>query len=65
MNAWDPDPRDPDDLAAAARHRAARPGLGGRASVALLCLLPVGVGLWWGLWRLIDGLLTVCRGLGR
>jgi hypothetical protein len=54
VNAWDTDPRDPDDLAAAARHRAARPGLGGRASVALLCLVPAALCLWWALWRIVE-----------
>jgi hypothetical protein len=50
MNGWDTDPRDPDELAAAARSRAERPGLYPTWRAALPALLGalVDLALWVG-----------------
>jgi hypothetical protein len=63
MNGWDTDPRDPAELAAAARHRAGRPGLypTWRAALPALLLALVGLALWAGGGWLVLRLVEVVR----
>jgi hypothetical protein len=68
-NPWDTDYRDPDDLAAAARSRAARPGLypTWRAALPALLVALVAVALWagggWLVARLVEAIVAL-RWLG-